>query len=68
MKRTLSDAILLATMAHKDQIDKAGLPYILHPLHVMQAVIQTQGPGEVAMAAVLHDVVEDCSDWPLDRL
>lgn len=52
---TLDDAILLAVQAHHGQRDKAGLPYILHPLRVMLGV-----QGETArMAAVLHDVVED---------
>ncbi len=31
---TLEDAILLAVRAHRGQIDKAGKPYILHPLRV----------------------------------
>ena len=44
-------------MAHRGQRDKAGEPYILHPLRVMHAVC---GFHE-RMAAVLHDVVEDTS-------
>lgn len=52
---TLDKAIALAAAAHVGQVDKAGAPYILHPLRVMLAV-----EGEHAkMAAVLHDVVED---------
>jgi hypothetical protein len=54
----LGEAIALAARAHAAQVDKGGKPYILHPLRVMFAV---QGHGEDAMvAAVLHDVVEDC--------
>jgi len=30
----LDKAILFATTAHKEQVDKAGVPYILHPLAV----------------------------------
>jgi (p)ppGpp synthase/HD superfamily hydrolase len=53
---TLEDAIALAVESHHGQTDKVGQPYILHPLRVMLAV-----HGEAArMAAVLHDVVEDC--------
>jgi len=37
------------------QVDKAGVPYISHPLRLMHAVTS---PYE-QMAAVLHDVVED---------
>lgn len=51
----LDHAIKLATDAHAGQVDKAGDPYILHPLRVMLAV---STPDE-RIAAVLHDVVED---------
>jgi (p)ppGpp synthase/HD superfamily hydrolase len=56
---TLADAIALAEFAHRNQRDKAGMPYIDHPKRVLAAV---QGQGAkpyVQMAAVLHDVVED---------
>jgi len=52
---TLERAIEIAALAHAGQVDKAGQPYILHPLRVMISV-----SGEVErIAAVLHDVVED---------
>jgi GTP diphosphokinase / guanosine-3',5'-bis(diphosphate) 3'-diphosphatase len=54
---TLERAIEIAARAHAGQIDKAGQPYILHPLRVMMAV---RTPYE-RMSAVLHDVVEDTS-------
>jgi (p)ppGpp synthase/HD superfamily hydrolase len=54
---TLEDAIALAAEAHKDQKDKAGAPYILHPLRVMLSRHMTS--CEHRIAAVLHDVVED---------
>jgi GTP diphosphokinase / guanosine-3',5'-bis(diphosphate) 3'-diphosphatase len=52
---TIERAIEIAARAHAGQVDKAGQPYILHPLRVMLAV---KGQHE-RMAAVLHDVVED---------
>ena len=52
---TLERAIEIAAKAHSGQIDKAGQPYVLHPLRLMLAV---NTPQE-RMAAVLHDVVED---------
>jgi (p)ppGpp synthase/HD superfamily hydrolase len=56
---TLADAIALAKYAHRNQTDKAGLPYIEHPLRVL-ATVQAQGVSPyVQMAAVLHDVPED---------
>lgn len=51
----LEKALEVALKAHRGQRDKAGQPYILHPLRVMHAVA-----GEEARAvALLHDVVED---------
>ncbi len=52
---TLERAIEIAARQHTGQIDKAGEPYILHPLRVMFTV---NTPSE-RIAAVLHDVVED---------
>lgn len=52
---TLERAIEIAAAAHVGQIDKAGQPYILHPLRVMLRVSSEYE----RMAAVLHDVVED---------
>src|SRR5215207_2502075 len=60
---TVEDAISIAAQAHKGQKDKAGAPYLLHPLRMMMRMT-----SEAAMmAAVLHDVVED-TDWTLGRL
>ena len=57
--KTLADAIALAEYAHRNQLDKAGLPYIDHPLRVLSTV-QAQGVQPyVQIAAVLHDVTED---------
>jgi (p)ppGpp synthase/HD superfamily hydrolase len=60
---TIEDAISLATALHKGQVDKAGTPYILHPLRVMFR-LKTE---EEQITGVLHDVVEDC-EITLDRL
>lgn len=60
----LNDAIAIAAEAHDGQTDKAGQPYILHPLRVMGAM-KTE-PDRVV--AVLHDVVEDSRDWQLSDL
>ena len=48
-------AVQLAYQAHRGQTDKAGLPYICHPLHVAEHM-----PDELStIVAVLHDVLED---------
>ena len=51
----LEKAIEIAVEAHRGQIDKAGKPYILHPMRVMLA-----GKTEEEMiCGILHDVIED---------
>lgn len=60
---TLERAIAVAVAAHAGQIDKAGRPYILHPLRVMLALDSTDDQ----IVGVLHDVVED-TEVTLDRL
>ena len=48
-------AMKLCFAAHKDQVDKSGLPYVFHPFHLAE-----QMPDELTtVAALLHDVVED---------
>jgi (p)ppGpp synthase/HD superfamily hydrolase len=60
---TLERAIAIASEAHQGQLDKAGQPYVLHPLRMMQRL-----SGEQAqIVAVLHDVVED-TPWSLAQL
>ncbi len=60
---TLGKAIAIAAQAHQEQRDKAGAPYILHPLRLM---LRMHSETEM-MVAILHDVVED-TDWTLDKL
>lgn len=59
----IEEAIRIAVEAHSGQKDRAGAPYILHPLRMM---FRMQTDAE-RMAAVLHDVVED-TNWTLDDL
>ena len=60
----LAKAISIATAAHEGQFDKGGKPYILHPLHIMnELMFDTQ----LAIIAVLHDVVEG-SSYSFDEL
>jgi len=60
---TLERAIAIAAEAHTGVVDKAGAPYILHPLRVMLGVSTL----DERMVAVMHDVVED-TPWTLERL
>ena len=63
LKIILDRAKTIATSAHKGQVDKAGKPYIEHPMRVMNMGKTV----EEKIAGVLHDVVED-SDWTFEML
>ena len=48
-------ALKLCFEAHKDQVDKSGMPYVFHPFHLAE-----QMPDEyTTITALLHDVAED---------
>jgi len=54
------EALQVATLAHHPQMRKgSGLPYIVHPIHVSVILLRHGFPTEVAIAGLLHDVVED---------
>ncbi|MEX6505312.1 HD domain-containing protein [Jiella sp. M17.18] len=64
MSELIKRARQIAEAAHAGQTDKAGAPYVTHPLRVADAV-----EGEEAkIVAILHDVVEDSEAWTLQRL
>lgn len=63
LKIILDRAKAIATSAHEGQVDKAGKPYIDHPMRVMNMGKTV----EEKIAGVLHDVVED-SDWTFEML
>lgn len=63
LSKQLTTAIVIATTVHKDQFDKAGAPYILHPLFIMNQMPTLYEK----IVAILHDVVED-SHVTLDEL
>lgn len=52
-----------AKRAHAQQLRDDGIPYIIHPLRVATLLID-HGERDVNLiiAALLHDVVEDCED------
>ena len=56
-------ALKLCFEAHKDQLDKSGMPYVFHPFHLAEQM-QTE---ETTIVALLHDVVED-TDYTLQDL
>ena len=56
-------ALKLCFEAHKDQIDKSGMPYVFHPFHLAEQMADEN----TTIVALLHDVVED-TEYTLDDL
>lgn len=48
-------ALKLCFEAHKEQVDKSGMPYVFHPFHLAEQM-KTE---ESTIVALLHDLVED---------
>lgn len=56
-------ALKLCFDAHKDQVDKSGLPYVFHPFHLAEQMTDEN----CVIVALLHDVMED-TDYTLNDL
>lgn len=56
-------ALKLCFNAHKDQLDKSGLPYVFHPFHLADQM----NDENTTIVALLHDIVED-TDYTLKDL
>ena len=61
---SIERAVAIAAKAHEGEKDKANATYLLHPLRVMLALESDQEK----IVGVLHDVVEDCPAWTLEKL
>ena len=48
-------ALRLCFDAHKEQVDKTGLPYVFHPFHLAEQMDDEYS----TVCALLHDVIED---------
>lgn len=58
-------AMALAARAHRNQLRKGtDIPYIAHPAHVSIILIRHGFGEDLAIAGLLHDVVEDCDVSP----
>ncbi len=56
-------ALKLCFKAHRDQTDKAGMPYVFHPFHVAEQMTDE----DTVVTALLHDVLED-TPYTLEEL
>ena len=56
-------ALKLCFEAHKEQVDKSGMPYVFHPFHLAEQM----NTEETTIVALLHDLVED-TDYTIEAL
>ena len=60
MSRRFADALAYACDVHEGQLRKGtGVPYVSHPIAVCSLVLEDGGSEDEAVAALLHDAVED---------
>src|SRR5271166_5836391 len=63
--RRLQDAFRYAAEKHAGQTRKqTAFPYLSHLMAVASLVLEAGGDEDMAIAALLHDVVEDCGGLP----
>jgi (p)ppGpp synthase/HD superfamily hydrolase len=48
-------ALKVCFEAHKEQVDKSGMPYVFHPFHLAEQMTDEY----TTVCALLHDVIED---------
>ncbi len=58
--KRVKEAYRLSDEAHLGQMRTSGEPYISHPIAVAEICARWRLDGDAIMAALLHDVVEDC--------
>jgi (p)ppGpp synthase/HD superfamily hydrolase len=63
-------ALRVAIDAHAGQVRKGSEPvaYISHPFHVALMLARLGYDDAVLQAGLLHDVVEDCEGWTIERV
>ncbi|HYL11798.1 MAG TPA: HD domain-containing protein [Terriglobales bacterium] len=60
------DALVFAARKHAHQTrKKTAVPYMAHLMSVSALVLEAGGDEDLAIAALLHDVVEDCGGKPM---
>ncbi len=64
--KKFNEAFLFAARMHAAQKKKGtDVPYLFHVMGVASLVLEAGGDEEMAVAALLHDVVEDCGGVPM---
>jgi (p)ppGpp synthase/HD superfamily hydrolase len=63
------NGVAYAADAHNGQVRKGSdVPYISHPLAVAALVLEFGGDEDLAIAGLLHDVIEDCDPIYAERM
>ena len=58
--KKLQRAVLFAAKKHQNQLRKGtNIPYIVHPIGVMEMLIHAGASNDAIVAGVLHDTIED---------
>ncbi len=66
LTRRFEQALVFATRKHASHFRKGtGTPYVSHLLSAAALVLEAAGNEDLAIAALLHDVVEDCGGAPM---
>ena len=64
-----SDAMVYAARMHRTQVRKgSGVPYLSHLLQVAGLAVEHGAHEDVAIAALLHDVIEDCGKETIEEI
>jgi (p)ppGpp synthase/HD superfamily hydrolase len=62
LSQRFSDALLYAAHLHRHQVRKGTpIPYMSHLMSVAALVLEDGGSEDEAIAALLHDTLEDCA-------
>ncbi|WP_219729853.1 HD domain-containing protein [Sodalinema gerasimenkoae] len=66
LSQRFTEALLWVTELHQQQIRKgSGVPYIAHLLGVTSEALEHGATEDEAIAALLHDAIEDCGGRPI---
>jgi (p)ppGpp synthase/HD superfamily hydrolase len=65
----IHEAIVFAARKHAGQMRKGtDIPYISHPMEVMQILTENGCPENAVIAGILHDTLEDTGTTPAEIL
>lgn len=66
LQADLSKAIRIVAVAFEGKFDRSGIPYFEHCYTVMSNL--NTDDIELKIIAILHDLIEDCPEWTIERL